>query len=113
MGRPWAWLLLAVVGSAVPAVVAHAQRDAPQAEGELVLHAEVLSDSEWNDLVVEENGRLVATATLDSQGRLRVDSNVQMPTIAPVQRQSIDRDVLQGLIADRSRQLALRALADA
>lgn len=102
-----ALVVLVTALSGLPAA-AQPPRDQAREESRLVVYADVFADERWSEVVSEEEGRI----TSEGGPRLRITGHAAA-TLRPLERRSIDRDVLQGLIADRSRQLAMRAVADA
>lgn len=79
-------------------------------EGRLLYLSDLFSSGQWADLVVETE-----TDTAPGEGPRAASlapSTEVHAELAPMQRQSIDQDVLQQIIVDRSRRVAMRAVAD-
>lgn len=79
----------------------------PEGDRDLTLLADVFTDAQWADMVAVE-------ADVGGDGGSRVRATISAEAaVQPVERRSIDQDVLQRIIVDRSRRLAMMAVADA
>src|SRR5688500_8129210 len=81
----------------------------PTRDRDLAILGDVFTDAQWSDMVALE---VDATAAATGEGP-RLRSLSAEATVQPVERRSIDQEVLQRIIVDRSRRLAMRAVADA
>src|SRR5690349_18618893 len=98
------WVIVAMLVSAR----AHAQ------DAELFFDAEILDEGRWSEVVArdptfEPGGYLAGGAGAAGAG---VAGNVVAGGSADAGRQSIDVDVVAAIVAERARQIAMRAVAD-
>jgi hypothetical protein len=83
------------------------QNDTERPSDRLFVLSDVFKDARWHDLVVDTSAERPAESSplLERQGGGEA-------ALQPLERGSIDQDVLQRMIADRARRLAMRAVVD-
>src|SRR5688572_30563562 len=75
----------------------------PTRDRDLAILADVFTDAQWSDMVALD---VDASASASGEGP-RLRSLSTEATVQPVERRSIDQEVLQRIIVDRSRRLAM------